>query len=199
MPKFNKSRGFKQTGFSYPGMSPLKGKKKTADKLAASEKLADANTKLDEFGEMKMESTDLMSDKGFSITGGGVGPIQRRSPMKSGEGFKPPSGGSFLDLFGNTGGGGKKASISKGSPNATPDIKGPSSAKPKVKVDAPAIKGDGMVGKFMKSDIGSSIASSAISAIIGAGVNAIARPKKEKKSRRGPDVSGFSQLKFGRS
>jgi hypothetical protein len=187
MPKFNKSKGFKQTGFSYPGMSPLKGKRKTREKLAASEKLADANATMDEFGEMKMESTDLMSDKGFSITGGGA-----PSPMKSGEGFKPPSGGGFLDLFGKTGGGGKKATISKGSPKATPDIKGPSSGNPEVKVDAPATESGGGSG------IGGSIASAAVTAAISSGISAIASSKKQKPSRRGPDVSGFSQLKFGR-
>tara|TARA_R110000824_G_scaffold221827_1_gene408982 strand:+ start:211 stop:792 length:582 start_codon:yes stop_codon:yes gene_type:complete len=192
MPKFNKSRGFKQTGFSYPGVSPLKGKRKTADKLAAKEDLADANAKIDEFGEMKMESTDLMSDKGFSITGGGAGPIKRHSPMKQ---AGVDQEGGFAELFTGKGNGEKRANISTGSDsglNQDKELigpKGPEKVKP---------KGDGWAKKALKSDIGSAVATSAIESLIGAGINAMTSPKKEKKSRRGPDVSGFSQLKFGR-
>ena len=148
MPKFNKSRGFKQTGFSYPGASPLKGKK-TAQRAAAKEDLATANAKIAEFGEMKMESTDLMSDKGFSIQGGGVA-----TPMK----YKGPGPSVWSGII------------------------------------------DG-VTKAAKSDTGkkviSSVAEAGTEALVGAAANALAGPKKDK-TRKGPDVSGFSNLKFGK-
>ena len=37
MPEFNKSRGFKMSGYSYPGESPVKGRK--AKQAAAAEAL----------------------------------------------------------------------------------------------------------------------------------------------------------------
>ena len=61
------SRGYKMKGFSYPGESPLKVKKKTAQKAAAKEDLGAAQEKIAEFGEMEMKSTDIMNDKSFTI------------------------------------------------------------------------------------------------------------------------------------
>ena len=54
MPNYKRS-GFKMSGYSYPGTSPMKGKK--ADKLAAAEKQADASANLAEFGETKMKKS----------------------------------------------------------------------------------------------------------------------------------------------
>jgi len=54
MPNYKRS-GFKMSGYSYPGTSPMKGKK--ADKLAAAEKQADASASLAEFGEDKMKKS----------------------------------------------------------------------------------------------------------------------------------------------
>ena len=67
MPNFNKSKGFKMSGYSYPGESPMKGKKKKADQAAAKEGKADAMDKLDEFGEMKMKSTDILGKGNFKV------------------------------------------------------------------------------------------------------------------------------------
>ena len=67
MPNFNKSRGFQMKGFSYPGESPLKGKKKTAEKLAAKERKAEAMGKINEFGEMEMASTDILAKDSFKV------------------------------------------------------------------------------------------------------------------------------------
>ena len=67
MPEFKKSKGYKMKGFSYPGESPLKGKKKTAQKAAAAEDLSSAQDKIAEFGDMEMKSTNIMDDKSFTI------------------------------------------------------------------------------------------------------------------------------------
>jgi len=64
MPEFNKSRGFKMSGYSYPGKSPLKGKKADAAKLEADENRSAAQDKLEKFGDQnKVKSTDIMSQK----------------------------------------------------------------------------------------------------------------------------------------
>ena len=48
MPNFNKSRGFKMSGYSYPGQSPMKGKK--AARIAAAKAGQDeAMAKIEEF------------------------------------------------------------------------------------------------------------------------------------------------------
>ena len=73
MPKFKKNpsgmkpSGFKMKGYSYPGESPLKGKKKTAQKAAAAEDLSSAQDKIAEFGDMELKSTNIMDDKSFTI------------------------------------------------------------------------------------------------------------------------------------
>jgi hypothetical protein len=63
MPEFNKSRGFRMSGYSYPGEGPLKGKKKDAQILAARESQATAKEATDKLGEQKVKSTDIMSQK----------------------------------------------------------------------------------------------------------------------------------------
>tara|TARA_R110002167_G_scaffold286583_1_gene491465 strand:+ start:250 stop:609 length:360 start_codon:yes stop_codon:yes gene_type:complete len=60
MPNYKRS-GFKMKGYSYPGTSPMKGKK--ADKLAAAEKQADASESLAEFGETKMKKSSSILKK----------------------------------------------------------------------------------------------------------------------------------------
>ena len=61
------SRGFKMEGFSYPGESPLKGKKKKAQQAAAAEDLASAQEKSAEFEDMEMKSTDLFGEESFKV------------------------------------------------------------------------------------------------------------------------------------
>lgn len=74
MPNYKRS-GFKMSGYSYPGTSPMKGKK--ADKLAAADSLASAQEKSAEFDDMKMKSTDIMADKSFKVS-----PATKRAPLK---------------------------------------------------------------------------------------------------------------------
>ena len=61
------ARGFKMKGYDYPGTSPVKGKRKQADQLAAKEGQAEAMAKMDEFGDMKMESTDILGKGSFKV------------------------------------------------------------------------------------------------------------------------------------
>ena len=82
MPNFNKSRGFKMSGYSYPGESPMKGKKKKAQQAAAKEGQAEAMAKMEEFGDMKMESTDLLAKDSFKVDVG-QSPVTKRSPAKN--------------------------------------------------------------------------------------------------------------------
>jgi len=67
MPNFNESRGFKMSGYSYPGESPMKGKKKKAQQAAAKEGQAEAMAKMEEFGDMKMASTDILAKDSFKV------------------------------------------------------------------------------------------------------------------------------------
>ena len=82
MPNFNKSRGFKMSGYSYPGESPMKGKKKKAQQAAAKEGQAEAMAKMEEFGDMKMQSTDLLAKDSFKVDVG-QSPVTKRSPAKN--------------------------------------------------------------------------------------------------------------------
>jgi hypothetical protein len=82
MPNFNKSKGFKMSGYSYPGQSPMKGKKKKADQAAAKEGRAEAMAKMEEFGDMKMKSTDLLAKDSFKVDTGSS-PLGMRSPAKN--------------------------------------------------------------------------------------------------------------------
>jgi hypothetical protein len=82
MPNFKKSSGFKMSGYSYPGKSPMKGKRKDADQAAAKEGQAEAMAKMEEFGDMKMKSTDILSKGSFKVDAGSS-PATKRSPAKN--------------------------------------------------------------------------------------------------------------------
>ena len=85
-------------GYSYPGTSPMKGNRKKADLAAAKERKSDAMAQLDEFGDMKMKSTDILGKGSFKVDA---------SPVKSwastlfkavGEGAKEGAKGLTKDL-----------------------------------------------------------------------------------------------------
>jgi hypothetical protein len=82
MPNFNKSSGFKMSGYSYPGQSPMKGARKKADQAAAKAGQDEAMAKMEEFGDMKMESTDLLAKGSFKVDTGSS-PATKRSPAKN--------------------------------------------------------------------------------------------------------------------
>ena len=62
-----KASGFKMKGYTYPGKSPVKGKRKQADQEAAQQSKAEAMAKMDEFGDMKMKSTDILGKGSFKV------------------------------------------------------------------------------------------------------------------------------------
>jgi hypothetical protein len=82
MPNYKKTSGFKMSGYSYPGKSPMKGKRKDADLAAAAEGQATAKAKMEEFGEMKMKSTDILGKGSFKVDVGSS-PATKRSPAKN--------------------------------------------------------------------------------------------------------------------
>lgn len=82
MPNFKKASGFKMKGYTYPGVSPMKGKRKQAEQLAAKESKAEAMAKMQEFGDMKMKSTDILSKGSFKVDAGSS-PATKRSPAKN--------------------------------------------------------------------------------------------------------------------
>tara|TARA_R110002020_G_scaffold437121_1_gene647319 strand:+ start:795 stop:1244 length:450 start_codon:yes stop_codon:yes gene_type:complete len=71
--------GFKMKGYSYPGHSPLKGKKKQAQLLAAQERKADAMSGVEDFGKIEGESTNLLAGTGtvYGQMPTGANPIKK--------------------------------------------------------------------------------------------------------------------------
>lgn len=61
MPEFNKSRGYKMSGYSYPGESPVKGRK--AKKAAAAAALETAMGEITDVGNGEMTSTNIMDSE----------------------------------------------------------------------------------------------------------------------------------------
>jgi len=173
MPEFNKSRGFKLKGFSYPGKSPLKGKKKTADLAAADEARALAEDQIDDFKNMKMESTDL--------TAGGDFAVNLPSPAK-----QPTEAISSTDLteeekieqadkqFG------KKGVVVKD--NEETDTSAENTSK---------------AGGMNWSEVGTGLAAQLGGALANAAIEGVTKKKKKKPVKKGPDTSGFNKVKFG--
>ena len=134
MPEFKKSKGYKMKGFSYPGESPLKGKRKRAQQAAAQEDLIAAQDKISEFGEMEMKSTDILGGESFRVSGAG---LPETSPVKN--------------------------------------IDWTAIGQAAMEAGSEAIIAEG----------------------VKAGVGALTK-KKDKPGHEGPDITGFSSLKFGR-
>ena len=63
MPEFKKSSGFKMKGYSYPGESPLKGKKRQVRQQAAADMAASAQEQIAAFGQMKIGAKSPMNQK----------------------------------------------------------------------------------------------------------------------------------------
>ena len=89
MPEFNESRGYKMKGFSYPGKSPIKGKRKQADKLAASEAAEAAAGMIEEFGDVEMKSTNILSSKPYRTE---ESPLDKKAPLRN-------IGGALASIF----------------------------------------------------------------------------------------------------
>jgi len=169
------SRGFKQKGFTYPGKSPLKGKRKTADLAAAQEGLDAANDQMAEFSDMKMKSTNLTQDKGFAITGGGA-PSPMKIIPKALQALPTPAAGGPSTL-GSQG----LASLAKGAAN-----------KP---------KGSGIGDKISKaanSEAGVAAISGVAGQLMDAGIQGMMSSGKSKPKTPKPNQKAFSSVKLGR-
>jgi hypothetical protein len=140
MPEFKKSSGYRMKGFSYPGQSPLKGKKGKARKAAAKEAIAAAGEQMKEFGAMAMGSGDATNET-----------------------FK-------VDL--------------------------PSPVKENDKVGLLKKIGQGF-NKATEKGIGKDIKEQAVGALVNKGLDALFTKKKPPAARKAPDMSGFSDIKFG--
>ena len=88
-----KASGFKMRGFSYPGQSPMKGKRKRAEEAAAQQQRADAMEALQDI-EIKGESTNLLEGTN-TVYGQMPAPIQKRTPIRD-------NGQSYTWDFGKT-------------------------------------------------------------------------------------------------
>lgn len=87
-----KSPAFKMTGFSYAGNSPVKGKRKVAEKAAASERGDLAMDDIKDFAELKTKSTDILS-AGSTQYGQTSNPVTKKAPLR--DNTTP----SFLEKF----------------------------------------------------------------------------------------------------
>ena len=169
MPKFNKSRGFKQAGFTYPGVSPLKGAKAKARKLAATTKRQEATKAAqDAMVGDAIKSTNILDSQGFSIQGGGVAPIKNQTD---------PENEADAEYYGS------EEDIAKNSK---------SNAITPKKTFKESFKG--AMGSEMGKTVGNAVAKAGVDAVVGA----LTKPKKEKPKRQAPNMSGFSNIKMGR-
>ena len=148
MPEFEKSRGYKMKGYSYPGESPLKGKK--ARKAAAKEAISAAAEKQAEFGAMKIGSGDSNNET-FKVS--------LPSPVKEGD-----------DITGDYEKGGKEGLLKR--------------------------IGQGF-NKATEKGIGKDMKEQAMGALVSKGMDALFTKKKPPAPRKAPDMSGFSDIKFG--
>ena len=173
MPNFKKSSGFKMNGYSYPGQSPMKGKKAN-QQAAAAERKVDATSAIEDFATLKGEATNLM--EGTNVQYGEIS-----SPVKENVTKMPTLGAEQLAV---EQGRGMTTSTGGAENNYT---------APKTKLSTGA-KFKGAMG----SDVGQAITSAVIEGAVKLGVNAL-MPKPKKQRRRVNPAAGFSQIKIGRS
>ena len=81
MPEFNKSRGFKMSGYSYPGESPVKGRK--AKKAAAAAALETAMGEITDVGNGEMKSTNIMDSESPALPTENDSALPKRAPVKN--------------------------------------------------------------------------------------------------------------------
>lgn len=170
---------YKMRGFTYPGESPLRGKQKTADLAAASERAAGATEQWKDAMSKDTEGTDLM--KGNNPKYGEV-PFQKRAPLKADTSIESKEPTKLpVDM-------GRGMTKNTGYAGNTPP---PTAAAPKKSF-----------GESFKGAMGSKLGQAAGEAIIGGvvdlAVSSLAS-KKEKPVRKGGSASGFSKTKIGRS
>ena len=95
-----KASGFKMKGYSYPGQSPITGKRKQAELQAAGVRKEDAMSALEDFSNLQGESTNLLEGTN-TVYGQMPAPIQKRTPIRDNE-----NPFNLVNLKGATNGGG---------------------------------------------------------------------------------------------
>ena len=161
---------YKMNGFTYPGVSPIKGKRKTAD-IAAAETRGDSATEGWKDAMSKdIEGTDIM--KGNNPKYGEV-PFQKRAPLKQ----QPV--GSFST----------KQKL-EGNLVANQKLMNKEVSAPKTTLSESFKGAMGTMGQAA----GEAIIGGAVNLAVGALSN-----KKEKPTRKGGSATGFSNTKIGRS
>ena len=190
MPEFKKNpggmkpSGFKMKGYSYPGTSPLKGAKARARKADAAEKGDEAMAKIKEFGEGKVESTDLLSGGEFTVDAPiPASPITKKASPARNNDDKDRKDQKLEKV---------ESIKAKELPVETPSD--PSPATEPIPDTKQASKEPSKMSKFLGSEAGG--------AAVNAGIQLAAAaltPTPKQTVRRGGEFSGFSKLKFGRS
>ena len=163
-------------GFTYPGVSPLKGKQKVADLAAADARGDSATEDWKEAMSEKAEGTDLM--KGNNPKYGEV-PFQKRAPLKESALSIPMRPAQPLPV---------------NQPSLTPSTAGV--MPPPKESFGSKVKGAmaSSMGQALGQAAGEAVVSGAVNLAFGALSN-----KKEKPTRKGGSAAGFSRTKIGRS
>jgi len=167
-------------GFTYPGESPLRGKQKTADLAAATERGDSATDQWKEAMSTDVESTDLM--KGNDPKYGEV-PFQKRAPLKSGAIPTQPAQQLPVDM-------GRGMTTNAGYAGNTNSYTAP----------APKTSFGESFKAAMGTEIGQAAGKALVEGGIKLGVNALVSDKKKNTKKTVNVASGFSQMNItGRS
>ena len=161
---------YEMNGFTYPGVSPIKGKRKVADSAAAETRGDSATEGWKDAMSKDIEGTDIM--KGNNPKYGEV-PFQKRDPLK-----QPV--GSF-----------SAEQKLKGNLVANQELMNKDVSAPK-KAFGDSFKG--AMGSTMGQAVGEAIIGGVVDLTVGALSN-----KKKKPTRTGGSATGFSNTKIGRS
>jgi len=175
MPEFKKSRGYKMKGYSYPGTSPLKGKKA---KLRAQSQRDAAAAMQEQFEAGKIqEQTNIVNQPSA---------IDMPSPVKQ----EAVSGSDMTEA--------EREQFSIDQANEKFGEKGVEvKGNEETDTSTDDMKDVGSEAAGMDwGELGQGLAAQAGGALINAGIERLTR-KKEKPKSKGPDVSGFSGIKFG--
>ena len=176
-----KASGFKMRGFSYPGQSPIKGKKK-AEETAAQQQRADAMEGLQDL-EIKGESTNLL--QGTNTLYGNVdSPFNKRTLVQ--DIHRAPI--KQTDSFG----GGTQDNLNQNLQTMSPEIEmKPATGWQKFKSS---------VSKAASTKIGETVGTAVAQGLVNLGVNALSNIGKKEKPKKGTNVAeGFSQVQIGRN
>ena len=171
MPEFEKSRGFKMKGYSYPGESPLKGARKMKEQMAAKEKGAEAQEKWKEAMDTRSEGTAITSQPNPQY---GKVPTMKRAPIK--KDTKYTVSGTDTAVGG----------VDKSSQTQVTEPGGTKKTFGQTVKDA--------AGSEIGQTVGKAVAEAGVQLAVGA-----LSKKKERPQRARNTQAGFSGIKIGRS